>query len=177
MLNLEMLKKKSNFWAVDASRKTPMPFPGRYPTRWRVQWTSRNGKVRGDILTKPNSGVARIWQRIYQDCPGTISLSEFDRGGAIRSSHGLGCPRNACPIQRICSCLCHFYYPCAETAGNFFSLWYVPVYPLTVIAYSQTFTIYTPYEDMNYTEGARKEEYWGLLMEYKAWLKNIVWQK
>lgn len=167
--------KSDAFWTVDTKRRNPMPFPGRYPTRWRIRFNPLYTGKAEDLITKPNR-IAMLWAYKLLKRNGIITLTEFDKGGAIRWCHR-GCPRGNMGITALNNMLSRIYYPWSTTAENFFAPWHHPLYPLRVRFKKKVMGIvYTPYSDMVYTE-AEKSGHTGLLREWKIWLRRELKSK
>lgn len=148
------LKTSRNFWIISSSRKTIMPFPGPYPTRWRLIIQTDEGRLL-DYNGKPNPQLISKVERIAASAHrGDILLMEYDRGGAFR-----GCLKHtphgpAFNLSAGNDTLKYAYYPFTPT-GDFFGLWRSKVWLKRLVTRKgQVIYVYAPWEkhDAHITE-------------------------
>lgn len=170
MQSLAKLVSAKNFWQVNHARPL-LPFPGRYPTRWRISvWINQGSKAEFDVVTKPNlPHIQKILRRAKK--PGLISLIEFDRSGAIRIA------QKECPTTRFelydLSPWTSIYYPWHSAGTGFFDPWYKKVFHKRMKLGKRTFYVYSPHEKMlGDIQGEKR------LRDYRTWLnKQKLWKK
>jgi hypothetical protein len=168
------LTKKPGFWQVDIKRTRPMPFPGRFPTRWHLAFYGQDGKTLvWKYQGKPDPQLFSKVYKIGSKQRGWMFLAEYDRGGAFRHTWQ-GCPRGSWSVGNINSMLSHFYYPWypggMEQVGNdFFYSWSHPCFPKQVMFGGKKFSVYSGIKKMNVMDN---EEYVQRLRDYRAWLKK-----
>lgn len=165
MRDLEKLYEDAGFWQINPVRMMVKPFPGKFPTRWRVRLCTSHGKWITDRVTKPNRDqMLRIIDRA-RHLDGVIELTEFDRLGAFRSlcRHT---PREEFGIQKHAGSIAYFYYPWHQTS-DFFGPWYNQVFHKEMQMNKTHFFIYSPYEKMGVDEALIQK-----LRDYKTWLRK-----
>lgn len=155
---------------VDETRTRPMPFPGPWPTRWKL--TLDYSKVRGNWRDawknhfryegKPCALVAKIYYDLMTKFPGAMHLIEFDRGGAIAMT-ALNSPRQAASVAHWNYNIFRFYYPWMSDTGVMVTNWADKVVNRQQIEFKgRKFWVY-----VNGTVGT--EAHW---REHKAWLET-----
>ena len=150
MKKIRDLFKNPDFQRVDGVRRRVFPFPGKYPTRWRI-W--RGG---GDLgfITKPTPLVIQMCERLHK-AGKSLYMEEFDKLGVFRT---------ASSENRYIRC---FYYPWHGPALRFFDNWRIPVFFKQMRLNGRIFFIYSPFEKMD------DEHSINSLREYKKWVKSI----
>lgn len=170
MKTIRQLLKQPGFFNVNPARIKPMPFAGKYPTRWGVAFFKGQNLEKEIYLMKPNGMTPRIVRKKSQIWDGTLCLCEFDRGGVIRFLMR-PTPRTSFSVQSCHALLCGVYYPWHQTAGDFFQPWYFPVFYKRMMFRNHSWNIYCPYEQMNTPEFTQK------LRDYRSWLsKQNPWK-
>ena len=172
MRDIRDICNKPGFWEFHQGRSRPQPFPGRYPTRWRLlfQKTEYNepdelfghSVVVFDVITKPNAAwIKRINKYCRYD--GAVALTEFDKGGPIRACYR-STPRANYSLTQLAESLAKFYYPFTGHSGDFFEPWSIPCYSKLLTLGRRSFYIYSKFEKMD------KEPQFHYLREYAQWL-------
>lgn len=172
-----MRKYNSNFQPVWGDRKRdPKPFPGMFPTRWKISVSWRDGvsKKRNPTKTwaylgKPNARLARSLVKNLQIKYGNIQVQEFDRGGLIQSATSIFPTLQPLLnindwVQRIA----RFYYPWSNTHLTMFDFWANNMnYRLKLKKNNKSFVVYSQY--LNHKD---------VLQEHIAWLntQNFQWK-
>jgi hypothetical protein len=153
MKHFNNIAKNKDFWQVDIHRTKIKPFPGRYPTRWRILFTDVNQKILFDRITKPNSLIINGIIKKATHTNGYLTLFEFDRGGAFRHSWK--------PLPRVSGfgigwhspAIIYCYYPWHTSLTDFFGPWLVPTFSKQMKLGKKTFFVYSPYGRMWFNEG------------------------
>jgi len=156
----QLIKFKT--WEIDLYRTKIMPFPGKYPTRWRVSFYAGIKCVHTHVC-KPNSLQQQIALNLAKKL-GAIDLMEFDRGGVIRRCYR-ATPRKTFEVQWTHPTLTYAYYPWSPT-GEFFSPWWGPIYHKRMRFEGRDFFVYSPYQTM--LDAGNVER----LREYRRWLRG-----
>ncbi len=140
-----------------------MPFPGKWPTRWRLQFKTNFGATpEWDVIVKPNPTTILKARRFAQR-HGYLIYTEFDKGGVIRTGQRLG-PRALLDVQGYNPTLLYVYYPWHTTNGEFFGPNRVPLFHRSIKIGDKTVFVYSPFKDMTDAVGIAR------LREYKLWL-------
>jgi hypothetical protein len=153
------ITKKPGFWDVDGHRIKVDPFPGKWPTRWRIAVRQHLlAKAEFDLTTKPD---LRVIQRILSRAksPGQLYLYEFDKGGAFRFS-SVHLPSLAFRVNGYAAAACYFYYPFHPFAEDFFRPWLAKLYRIK-LGRRPSF-VFSPLEEMAVER----------IREYETWLKK-----
>ena len=162
MQTKKQLAAKDGFWTVKSSRTVPKPFPGAYPTRWRLVIWDEN-KVHVNYFGKPNPRLIAKIKRIAGALEaGTMYLAEVDRGGAFRVvSRGLPF---AVPYTLTAgnSVLQYYYYPWVD-AREFFAPWLLPCWSKRLV--SKRKRVYSTYSPFRKMFGVKEQE----LREFFTW--------
>jgi hypothetical protein len=167
MRDLAHYYRNKKFWDGDAGRKRILPFPGRFPTRWKVVYYENLkdllvpmkavfqyiGKPSQEIINK----VATFKQKGY------IYLLEFDRLGAFRYAYR-PTPKDEYFVQGYAANVCYAYYPWSAYADEFFCMWRHPLFIKRVLFNGNQFNMYSPYEKMS---GLAETQ---MLREHREWL-------
>jgi hypothetical protein len=137
------------FWEVKQDRHLVLPFPGKFPTRWRITFTEGlSSKLCFDRITKPDPLlIGKVMQMAKRQ--GYISFWEFDRGGPFRYGQR-ACPRRDFNVSKLAMVVGSFYYPWHGWAGDFFDPWRYPMFHKQMKFGLHNFFIYSPYERMFY---------------------------
>lgn len=166
---------------LDVNRLNPMPFPGEYPTRWRIllwynpvamttDWLRKSGHKSPPKLTecytylgKPTREVAERVERLLHKHTSWLQAWEFDRGGVFQKTERFG-PCLAVTVTAWAERLAKMYSPWLGTdKAQMITNWGgTPMHRQPVVFKGKRFLIYSPY--MTLTEG--------LVLAYKSWLEN-----
>jgi hypothetical protein len=144
-----------------------MPFPGKFPTRWRIVLIdSKTHKTLYDEITKPDpKRIALIDRWVHTGRNKHLILIEFDRGGAIRYCYSR-LPAQLMLVQSWNMAVSYIYYPWHDSDGEFFKPWRTPLYATWLQGIKQGFFFYCPWE---YT---KSESQFAQIREYKSWLRK-----
>lgn len=120
---MQSLNLKAFNSVCNQNTRLALPFPGKFPTRWRVSFRagSRIGKRILNYTGKPNSIIASQVVSLSH-AKGWIWMHEFDRGGTVREFNG-ACPRFELLPTNECAALCGLYYPSLAPAAPVLSPW------------------------------------------------------
>jgi len=174
MQDLRRLFNQPGFPMVITGREKVKPFPGRFPTRWKILFngTGIDKSKTFDYFGKPNRDIAMMLSWLLPRHAGLFQAWEFDRLGAFRYGY-LSTPKNYAKVTAKSSAVCYFYYPFHTTSSDFFAPWVTgKVFPKWMIL-DRKFAIYTPYERMLQDENQRAvpagaEEVPGLVKKNKT---------
>lgn len=161
MKNLKHLYKNPAFWLVDQNRNKVSPFPGRYPTRWRVVFFE-GIKTVFDYIGKPSPTIVAKIDALNKR-KGTLVLAEFDRLGTFRQLMR-GTP-GIMALHYYNGIAAYLYYPWHSSIGEFHGPWRAPVHLKRVLLDGRSFAVYSPFEKMlpDQVEPLR---------EWKTWLRR-----
>lgn len=159
---------------VNKDRRNPLPFPGRYPTRWKIvihepvnplECIGETKKTR--YIGKPSLRMGLKFLKKMAMIPnGAYWFCEFDRGGVISRAGG-PTGHGRFPLQEYNGTLIGFYYPWSvvnEVCGP----WRIQfLYPIRIHYKGQQSTLYSPYDNM-LDEAAHGDK----LGDFRQWLGN-----
>lgn len=156
---------KLNNGKVDKTRVNPMPFPGKYPTRW--MFTTENIFIPGQKFTYLGKPSAKAARRFYAICDkiggaGRYTFVEFDRGGPISASDGAAHGRHA--LAAI-GPLLTLYYPWAAMTHALLPWATEYVYHKRISHKGHMISCYSPYKNMD-------AEHQDKLRTFRQWLGN-----
>jgi hypothetical protein len=170
MRPLQTLYDNPRFWEVAHDRTKPEPFPGKFPTRWRIRFLSQDkNRIIWEYLGKPDPlRIGRV--TFLMKHPGIICADEFDKGGVFRAAARM-CPRHELVIQSYNPHVSYFYYPWHSTTNGFFDMWETPLYHKKGILDKHSFFYYSPYQEM-FGEAQIQR-----LKEHRLWLRKLnLWK-
>lgn len=150
---------------MDQARTKTAPFPGRYPTRWRILF---HGKTTDwQVITKPNPLLINLIKRVARHAKGVLEIQEFDRAGVFRYVKA-NTPRKLIGVTGFNPVLIGRYYPWEGLVNmeEFFWNWQNPVYSKLIKLGKQSFFVYSSYEVMWNEAGFQR------LRDYRTWLKR-----
>lgn len=160
--------KNPEFWTCDTERKCAKPFPGRYPTRWRLVVLDGTDKVLFDYQGKPSypTAIRELFKLIKppSGVVGTVVCMEYDRLGVFRAV-GQTTPRHNLALWQYNPVLSYFYYPWSATHRDFTEPWQNGLYHKMLSLGSYKWFVYSPFKKMIGPETER-------LREYKTWLRK-----
>ena len=167
MKSLAKIRDQKGFWKVDVNRKKSDPFPGKYPTRWRIQFWSRTdlNKPIWEYIGKPNKLIALKALAMQLHQRGTISCDEFDKGGTFRQAMA-ACPRNIVVVNTYHGALIYLYYPNINAVAGFFDPWIQPIYHVKAIIGKRVFFHYSRLSEL--IEEANISN----AREFRTWLRK-----
>lgn len=165
---------------VDLARLNPMPFPGLYPTRWKIKFDYYKGRKlnrytenwkpdgRWEYEGKPNSVIAQRMYVLMAGCSGRLAAVEYDCGGPIAMANMIT-PRGELNVLGANS-LFHFYDPWnAQVNGRMISPWRAGRGSVMNRArmhwQGKTWVVYTPFNREYPCPGSYLEV-------YKQWLEK-----
>lgn len=169
MKPLNELYKKPEFWKVELARIKPNPFPGRYPTRWRLV-AFRGERLVFDYIGRPS--LTQMWRfkSFARRTRGHVMFAEFDRSGVIRWGM-LKTPTRGFGLTQAHHTLLAFYYPWHD-ASTLFNPWESPIFHKEIRLTGHKWWVYSPYGKM-----VGISDYAELLRAYRTWLrKQNLWK-
>lgn len=153
-----------NFWWVRGSRLLPEPFPGPWPTRWRLLVYDKE-QVYLNYFGKPAPFLIHKVMRLAAHVHGEMVLADCDKGGAFRVCVR-SLPYNTLPVTQYNVTLQHCYYPWGNT-GSFFSPW--PCWTKKIITRKgRTLFFYSPHHKLIGNPVLEEN-----LREYLVWRREV----
>lgn len=138
------------------------PFPGKWPTRWSVKMSLRDGRS-FEYFGKPSKEIALKVAKVARGQAGKIQIFELDRAGWIAGATGsftgsvIGFPRRTTTHTSRLS----FYHPNADL-GGVFSWIFHPFWRKRIKVGEKIYTTYFTDERLS------KEQ----LSQFKSWVTS-----
>jgi hypothetical protein len=114
--------------AINWSQRPAIPFPGKHPIRWYAWYEyGLGGKLRTwTYRGKPSKQVAQQITHLLKKYAGNFMLVEFDKGGVVSLSRGIGPTNRDISVHDWNSYLYRLYYPLNTMSGYILRHWLGP---------------------------------------------------
>jgi hypothetical protein len=170
MQNLHKIYNAPAFWMASNARTKVKPFPGKFPTRWRIACYKGEEKM-FELTTKPDQKaidrVARLCKQGWE-----MVAAEFDLGGAFRCARVANSKKTPLVVRYWSPAVAYFYYPWSITSAEFFGPWRTPLFHKEICIGRRKFFIFSPNQHQMAGEANIER-----VREYKNWLnKTKPWK-